>query len=463
MSKHEMIRNSRFAACAAIVMGGLALPATAQNPALPRIAAERGFTIATEGQTPMVLQAEPDAACDLHLQGVSDAAHTLRVYANAEGYVRVQMVPSHESEPEIRVQLDCTAGGNLTVYPIHLRVADNATAEMPAPESSIPLPKGSRVLPALNNEDVRQLSDTELIGRGYPARPDAAISPEHYAKWLNLISRPITLLPPHSVSHTGVYHQPAAVAAGTSITAGPATSTNWSGWLVQGGYRKYDNVVGYWHVPFAAGESGHNTNSAFWVGLDGYGNSDLVQAGTESDYADLGGGTGAANYYSWTEVVPNQPEQEVASVNYYDYMEISVFICDDSRNPAADGSNACFDIFNHTQDGAVGVPITTPLGTTKFQGETAEWIMERPCLASCFTSSPGFAELTNYSAVNMDYSSVYDRVTTTWTNPLTVANTQITMYNNGQDYPVNYADNDKLSSVAKLSSTSMQFTWHHFH
>ena len=55
-----------------------------------------------------------------------------------------------------------------------------------------------------------------------------------------------------------------------SITAGSATGPNWSGYVVQGGYRNYDNVVGYWHVPFAGGESGHNTRALFWVGLDGY-------------------------------------------------------------------------------------------------------------------------------------------------------------------------------------------------
>jgi hypothetical protein len=413
----------------------------------------------------MVLRAEPDAACDLHLQGVNDAAHALRVYANAEGYVRVHMVPSPQSAPEMRVQLDCTAAGNVTAYPIHLRVASTPTADMPEPQSSIPTPKGSRVLPALREEDAQQLSDTELTGRGYPPRPDAATSLERYKNWLNLISRPIILLPPHTVSHSGFYHQPAAVEASTSITAGPATRANWSGYVVQGGYRNYNNVVGYWHVPFAGGESGHNTRALFWVGLDGWtgGANDLVQAGTGSDYADLGGGTGAANYYSWTEVPTNQPVQEVASVNYYDYMEISAFICDDNRNIDANGTNACFDIFNHTQDGAVGVPVTTPLGTTHFEGNSAEWIMERPCVANCSTFSKGYAELTNYSAVNMDYPSVFDRVADTWINPLKVSNTQITMYNQFSDYPVSYADNNKLSSVKKLSSTSMQFTWHNFH
>jgi hypothetical protein len=138
MSNQHAPINSGLLTLTTILVSGLAVPASAQSPATPRIAAERGFTIAPEGQTPMIVRAEPDAACDLHLQGVNDAAHTLRVYANAEGYVRVHLVPSQESAPEMRVQLDCTAAGTVTTYPIHLRVASTPTAEMPEPESSLP-------------------------------------------------------------------------------------------------------------------------------------------------------------------------------------------------------------------------------------------------------------------------------------------------------------------------------------
>jgi hypothetical protein len=42
-------------------------------------------------------------------------------------------------------------------------------------------------------------------------------------------------------------------------------------------------VHGRWHVPAVVGEFNRQTYSALWVGLDGDGTTDLVQAGTESD------------------------------------------------------------------------------------------------------------------------------------------------------------------------------------
>jgi len=59
MSKYQIIHNVPIAACAAILMSGLAVPGSAQNAV---IAPEQGFTIPPNVQTPVVLQTQPDAA-----------------------------------------------------------------------------------------------------------------------------------------------------------------------------------------------------------------------------------------------------------------------------------------------------------------------------------------------------------------------------------------------------------------
>lgn len=178
----------------------------AQNPPVPQIAAEQGFTIPANVQTPIVLQTQPDAACDLHAAGVSDTAHTLRFYANGDGYVKFHALAKQESQEDGQLQLDCAVAGNVTSYPIRLRAASSPTDSMPAPRTVVPRPKGSKVLPGLTAEEGQQLSDDDLRTRGYPTRPDAAALPDQYARWLDHVSRPLTVLPPHSVSRSDISH-----------------------------------------------------------------------------------------------------------------------------------------------------------------------------------------------------------------------------------------------------------------
>jgi len=167
MSKHQVVRKVRFAACAAIVIGGLTVPASAQNPGAPRRVPEKQFTIPPDVPTAVVLPAEPDAACDLHAAGVNDPSHTMRLYGNIEGYVRFHFTPNQDIQ-DAHLQMDCTTSAAVTTHALHLRIAETPTADMPTPESVPPAPKGSKVRPALTDEAAQQLSDEEIIAQGYP-------------------------------------------------------------------------------------------------------------------------------------------------------------------------------------------------------------------------------------------------------------------------------------------------------
>lgn len=432
----------------AALLCAFAVSSSAQNTGA--ISHEQGFTVAPHVQTPLVLKTQPDAACDLHPAGVSDPAQTMRLYANSEGYVRVHVLAKQESQ-DVQVQLDC--GG--AVYPLHLHAASSPTADMPAPQTSVPAPQGSQVLPALTEEAAQHLTDQDLMRLGYPSRPDAAASPNRRAKWLDLVSRPITQLPPHVVSRADISHL-------ARVEAGTETSGNWSGLEARGPKRSYMAVTSEWAVPpIPLGELGHTTYSAFWIGLDGDGipsslgpaaGKDLVQAGTEQDYTDIGGYS-FASYYAWTEIVPNQPtEQELGlSINPGDEIQVEVWIGDSASGPPdQNGGYGKFRITNFTQ-GQTSLT-DTALDGTPFEGSEAEWIMERPCLGLCNTSTPKLADLSAYLVTSMSYASVL-RTTGTWVNSGKAANLQITMYNG----------KDQLSAPVSVPPSSMIFSWYNFH
>ncbi len=73
-------------------------------------------------------------------------------------------------------------------------------------------------------------------------------------------------------------------------------SSNWSGYAETAG--GYTSATANWTVPSVSATSG-STYSSAWVGIDGDGNSNLIQTGTESDYS-----SGRARYDAWWEILP---------------------------------------------------------------------------------------------------------------------------------------------------------------
>lgn len=73
----------------------------------------------------------------------------------------------------------------------------------------------------------------------------------------------------------------------------PETSANWSGYVDSGQGARFSQVSAMWTVPAVNPHA--RGDSATWVGIDGFGNNDLIQAGT-----DQAGG----DYYAWYELIP---------------------------------------------------------------------------------------------------------------------------------------------------------------
>jgi hypothetical protein len=389
---------------AAVLLCGIT--ASASNP---KVVAEQGFTIAPNAETAIVLKTQPGASCDLHATGTSDT-RSMRFYANSDGYVNLRA--NAREGIEGRLQLDCSAKGNVVSYPLHLIASSTSTADMPAPHSQMPLPKGATVRPALTEAQAQSMTDAQLENLRYPARPDVLDSPDQYAKWLARVSRPMTMMPTHLVP--------------TNVTATPVayTSSNWSGLEAHSKTtHQYSAVSALWDVPaiISASSDGAEDFSSFWIGLDGDGTKDLVQAGTEQDAQEFLGIV-FTNYYAWSELLPNQPtENFVSDVNVGDEMTVEVWIGTGSGAPNANGNRGSFRITDVTQNEEWR--FDTMLNGTKYNGTEAEWIMERP------TVGGSLPELAAYLIANMVDASVLNAKTTKWVDSGTAANRNISMYN----------------------------------
>jgi hypothetical protein len=99
---------------------------------------------------------------------------------------------------------------------------------------------------------------------------------------------------------------------------GSVTSTNWSGYAVTGtGFTK---AIGSWIVPALTCTSG-TEYAVFWVGIDGYNDGTVEQAGTEG----VCSGTNAS-YSAWYEFYPATPILTISGITVKpgDLMESSI-------------------------------------------------------------------------------------------------------------------------------------------
>ena len=98
----------------------------------------------------------------------------------------------------------------------------------------------------------------------------------------------------------------------TITYAGPAEicgavancSPNWAGYVLSQASQSFTGVTAQWKVPTVAQNSPHGMSST-WVGIDGWGNSTVLQAGTEQDFNPWYDSEGGAIYYAWFELFPN--------------------------------------------------------------------------------------------------------------------------------------------------------------
>ncbi len=184
-----------------------------------------------------------------------------------------------------------------------------------------------------------------------------------------------------------------------ATTAAPCwASSNWSGYAVSetapsglscvpASGTAYTGVTGTWVVPSVTG-SRDSTYSAAWAGIDGFTNSDLIQAGTEQDFTGR-----SAHYSAWWEILP-AAETVIPSITVKPGDTITVSI---TKVSAGQWSITLTDKGSAAH---AAQPSFTTTQSYSGPGASAEWILEAP------TVNGRQATLASYGSTAFDPDAV---------------------------------------------------------
>lgn len=141
---------------------------------------------------------------------------------------------------------------------------------------------------------------------------------------------------------------------------GKGTSTNWSGYAVDG--TGATGVSATWTQPAATCAPGENSWSSPWVGIDGDVSNTVEQTGTDSDCQN-----GQPVYYAWWEMYP----KSTVTIS-----SIAVHPNDSFTGVVTYVGNSSFSM--KLTDNTTGASFTTTQSSHKAQRSSVEWIMEGP-------------------------------------------------------------------------------------
>ncbi len=154
-------------------------------------------------------------------------------------------------------------------------------------------------------------------------------------------------------------------------------STNWSGYVVL--HQKVQFVHARWVVPLTtcAANDPNFQDTSFWVGIDGWSDGTVEQAGT--DVRCLPGST-QPSYVAWWEMYPTNAEQFVFTVHPGDRMDASVKLT---------AGTYVLKVTDLTTGQSFSRSKKCGAGVT-CQNTSAEWVAESPSYSS------GLADLANF-------------------------------------------------------------------
>lgn len=232
--------------------------------------------------------------------------------------------------------------------------------------------------------DAVNASAEQRAAYGLPPAPNQAADPASYAKWMKAMS---------NIGHATHYMGPLTItkwksmpmkAAGTPAGSAEGTvnvgSYNWSGvanvipnltsWNAS---NSFYYVVSEFNVPVAQQAfsfcDGTTDLEVSWNGIDGYDNGDVLQGGSLSAAACSGGVT-STEYYAWIEWYPSYPILFAYYVNPGDDMFVVTY--------ATSPTQGYVYVYDLTLQ-IYGSYSIQPTGSTRLVGDSAEYIVERPC------------------------------------------------------------------------------------
>ncbi len=221
-------------------------------------------------------------------------------------------------------------------------------------------------------------SDEQLDFFGFPPRPDASQNPQAYAFWKKVVTLPVHRIPAQ-MQLTRIMHGPArnlSVVEQPS-TPGPTgtTSTNWGGYSIVDGNNPFAQaktyVYGIFVVPFPTQAvntcNGTWDYSSPWVGFDGSGSPDVLQAGMDID-AYCNGSTTSQSYAAWYEWYPaGSVYLKNFPITAGDVIYVYVW--------STSATTGHYYILNVTQNASSSGAFNAPNGTS-LVGNSVEWIDE---------------------------------------------------------------------------------------
>ncbi|HEX3437638.1 MAG TPA: G1 family glutamic endopeptidase [Pseudacidobacterium sp.] len=264
------------------------------------------------------------------------------------------------------------------------------------------LPGATTIAAPPTGFDPLTASDQDLEYYGYPPRPNEAEAPKAFATWSKAMAASKKRIMP-KLEMTNNFAGPPKMKAGAVPPGGSAaTSYNWSGYVNTNGVTSYGNSSYYfifadYVVPVARQAYGACTGSwdyvVTWVGIDGWGSGDVLQAGNEAD-AYCSGGSTSTYYSAWYEWYPygwtRIPSLPIAPG---DDLFVEVWSTSSTAGHAY--------LVNYNTDQYVTINFSAPSGT-HLVGNSAEWVVERPGVGG------GLATLSNYISDYFSDSYAYN-------------------------------------------------------
>lgn len=139
---------------------------------------------------------------------------------------------------------------------------------------------------------------------------------------------------------------------------GHGTSTNWSGYALDGS--NATTVTATWTQPAVTCAARENSWSSPWVGIDGDNDNTVEQTGTDSDCVN-----GTPYYYAWWEMYPKPTQTVALAVHPGDSITATV-------------SYAAGSFKMSLKDGTTGASFSTAQASKKASRSSVEWIDEGP-------------------------------------------------------------------------------------
>jgi Peptidase A4 family len=265
---------------------------------------------------------------------------------------------------------------------------------------------GDRVMPVScavspSGFDVTMADKAELAKYRIPSRPDPRRDERGYTIWNSVFTKDLRVIEPEFVV-SDMVHGPIQVSDDATSEA-----MNWSGLtIVPNVPSVFTQVTGYWEcVPVSEGQAGADSwYCASWIGIDGAGSPDCLQAGiTEIVNAPHD----TTSYFAWHEWVPG-PSLTWANVPVGPGERV---YCQITATSTTDAHVLCVV-------GPISVAFVwkAPAGTA-LVGNVAEWIVERPTVNGSLSMLADYNAITfSAMAARDDNATIYDtsQIGTLW-------------------------------------------------